>query len=270
MKPRVGIGITTYKDVSDPQVGAAIFDAYSANLPSIAPVKVSVRSQRFPIASRADFQQHWLTLIPFEVHERKGGARLETGMHRIGPQWRAKTGGGGSATFRPEMQYDRDDCIVIDHQWAPKGLWLNFFTELVQLCEPSYAMLHLFEAAEVTPLQGPDGIATFDGPFAGEHHFTMWRAESGHWYRPDPWQAAERRQYRFLPQLSWANFLGTEFGGRYDVAAVQNDAASFHSVGEGALFTVTEKLDDIIRQPSHFEERRNALRASFEPGFFRL
>mgnify|MGYP001202684952 CR=1 FL=1 len=269
MKPFVGIGITTYLDISSVQHGAVVFEAYEKFAPTLAPDNVRIHSLKFPVSDAQSFANHWRTEAPFEVREDRGrGALVERGNFIIGAEWRRAGRGGGEATFRPEMQNDRPDCLLIKHPYSVGPNWLGLFRRLVDICRPSYAMLHLFTEEEVKGAKG-DRFKKFDGPFAGEEHFVSWRSSLGEWRKPDKWQHEERRTYRFLPNLSWANFLGLEFAGQFEEAQIERKAANISSSETGLLFTVTDDISDALKDIDRFEASRRNLRAAFKDGFFR-
>jgi hypothetical protein len=91
----------------------------------------------------------------------------------------------------------------------------------------------------------------------------------GHWRKPDRWDAAARRQYRYLTDLSWANFLGREFEGQFDSAIIRKLAAKARTLGNGFAFQVTGSLADVERHPDEFNSSRDLLKGAFRHDFFR-
>jgi hypothetical protein len=272
MKPRIGIGITTYRDISSPEFGEAVFDAYAEASERITPNQVKVWSIKSIVENRDDFGRLWLTRTPYQVHEGRSrrGPVLERGEYMVGAEWK-RTGalaGEGSVTFRPELERSRTNEIIINHAYSPRVDWLSFFRALVAICGPSYAMLHLFTDTELATSASGDRFEVFDGPFAGEAGFTHFRSPLGHWDGPDQLRLVERRIYKYLPELSWANFLGPEFRGNYDPQFLARKAAVCEADGDSTLFCVTPSLGDVIDRYEEFNLARVRLRAAFPPRFF--
>lgn len=269
MKPFVGIGITTYLDISSTERGAAIYDAYNAHAPTLAPDHVRIRSVRYPVCTAADFASYWRADGTFELRENRGrGPIVEKGNLIVGAEWMRPGRGGGKVIFRPELQNDRPDAVVIKHPYSSQCDWSGLFSRLVDICEPAYAMLHLFTEEEIGGPQG-DRFERFDGPFAGEEHFTSWKSSLGEWRKPDRWEVEERRRYRHLPSLSWANFLGPEFEGQFDKDHLAKHAAHCRAGRAGILFSVTNVIDDVINESDHFASSKLSISAAFRNGFFR-
>jgi hypothetical protein len=270
MVSKVGIGITTYLDITNPGFGDAIFDAYLSTSAKITPNQVHVQSQKHPVQSREDFSRLWLTRAAYEVGERRQGTVIDKGEFLIGARWRrtGRLSGLGEVKFRPERDTNGTSSISIVHNYSTGVDWQRLFDELVAISAPSYAMLHLFTEAESARHAHRERF-NFDGPVVGEDHFTSWLSSLGHWRRPDRWELKERRQYRYLTELSWANFLGSEFEGQFDPVAIEKVAAKAHFVGKGFVFQITDSLADVERRPSEFDKSRELLRNAFLPGFFR-
>lgn len=269
MKPFVGIGITTYLDISSKAHGAAVFEAYEASIPTLTPDRVRVWSGRHDVSDAHGFANYWRTKIPFVLQEgSRRGPVLDKGSYIIGAEWRRTGRGGGKVEFRPELQDHRADHLLIKHPYSVRSDWLGLFRRLVGICQPAHAMLHLFSEREV--LEGKGGrLDAFDEPFAGEEHFVSWLSSLGEWRRPDPWELEARRRYRFLPELSWANFLGPEFDGQFHKDLIEQHAAQFWSAEIGILFAVTNDISDVVKKPEYFASSRRILRTAFKEGFFR-
>jgi hypothetical protein len=272
MKLKVGIGITTYQDISSSSFGAIVYDAYLATSPKIVPTRVDVWSKKHEVIDRDSFSTHWLTEMDYRVMENrsKSSAILEKGQFRVGAKWRTtgRLPGQGEVSFRSKLDSSRTNEVVIKHKFDTAINWAYFFERLVEVMQPAYAMLHVFSEEE--PNQGElDRVEVFNRPFAGEEYFTKWKTSLGTWRKPDSWQLEERRRYRFLPNLSWANFLGPEFDGQYNHAELSSRAESVLPSGQGILLKVTGALSDVIDRREWFCEKRNLVRGAFAPGFFR-
>lgn len=268
MKITVGIGITSYKDLSDPAVASAVYRAYEETAANIAPDRVDCYPLKFEVSSEAEFVDHWLTLNPFTVQDRRGGQIIERGFYRIGAQWRRRTSlrGTGFAEFRPETDWTRNDTIEIFHDYSAKIDWQKFFASLIEATEPAFAMLHLF--ASKSPEEGPS-FTRMDRPVTGEHAFTSWQTPLGNWRKPDHHRLEDRRTYRFLPDLPWASFLGPQFAGQFDREQLRRDSAAFRSLEGGDYVQVTNQLSDVMEAPTQFHARQAELKQAFREGFFR-
>ncbi|MFT4027896.1 MAG: hypothetical protein QM676_14010 [Novosphingobium sp.] len=62
-------------------------------MPNIAPdhLNISLASTKIDISTEADFVDNWLTLIPYEVLDHRGGKVIERGECRIGAEWHRQT-----------------------------------------------------------------------------------------------------------------------------------------------------------------------------------
>lgn len=272
MKPKIGIGITTYRDISSPEFGEAIFDAYAAASERITPNQIKVWFTKSIVENREDFGRLWLTRMPYEVREdrSRNAPVLRRGADMVGAEWK-RTGalsGEGKVTFRPELDRSRTNEILIRHTYSPRIDWLSFFRALVDISRPSYAMLHLFTDTELETSASGDRFEVFDGPYAGEKRFTHFKSPLGHWDGPDDLRLTERRIYKYLPELSWANFLGPEFLENYDPHVLAREAALCEIDGDTILFCVTSALGDVIDRYQEFNLARVRLRAAFPPRSF--
>lgn len=268
MPIKVSIGITTYKDISEKNIGSAIYNSHKEVSEKIVPNQVRIWSNKYMIDNVHDFSSHWLTLMPYKVKENK--AILGSGTLRIGAEW-LRTGtlaGRAEVRFRPEMQEERCDTLTINFNYSPKIDWYSLFEKLTEICEPSYAMLHVFTDKEKSYSIGKDRLERFDAPIVDEHRFVTWKTYSGSRTGPDPWEKEKRRTYRFLPQLSWANFFGHEFKGQYDRNLIKNESASFKTKKYGDLLLVTSSISDIVKNTDYFETKRTSIKKCFNDGFF--
>lgn len=272
MKLKTGIGITTYQDISSPDFAAIVYDAYLATSPRIVPTRVDVWSKKHAVIDRDAFSAHWMTETDYKVMENrsKSSAVLEKGQFRVGAKWRTtgRLSGQGEVRFRPKLDSSRTNEIVIKHKFDKAIDWAGLFERLVEATQPAYAMLHVFDEEET--YQGEtDRIEAFNRPFAGEAYFTQWKTPLGTWRKPDSWQLEERRRYRFLPNLSWSNFLGPEFDGQYNHAELLSRAESVRPKGKGILLEVTGALSDVVDRREWFQEKQDLVKGAFAPGFFR-
>jgi hypothetical protein len=271
-KPRIGIGITTYRKLAEPEIGGAVFDAYAAASPRIVPNRIDVWSERHPVAGRDDFARHWLTIMGWEQQEERGGPVTARGEHRVGATWRhvGAPVGEGKVTFRRELDPKDADRIEIGSAWSPRVDWLVLFRALCAICRPAHAALHLYTDREGALLDAEDRQDYFERPVTGETAFTAWRTPLDTWRKPDACELEKRRDYRFLPQLFWANHLGPEFSIVADRAFLAANACHVEEGESGLLFTVTEALADVDTDFERFRYARAALRHAFAPGTLRI
>lgn len=268
MKPRIAIGITTYKDIASPEFGRAVFETYASVSPKMTPNQVTVWGKKHPVSRGDDFAALWLTASPYELRESRSqdAAVLERGTWETGAEWRTGAPVGvGQVDFRPSLDPSRTNAITISHAYSPRVDWLRLFEGLVRQAEPAYAMLHVFTEREVAASSSADRFERFDEAFAGEHWFTSFRSPSGHWDVVDTLRLEQRRNYKFLPELSWANVLGPEFDGNYDPSVIARYAARHQSVEGRMHFSITESLQNVVDQYDEFNLARIRLRAAF-PG----
>lgn len=273
MSAKIGIGITTYQDIRSAEIGRRVFEAYQSAAPRAVPNQVLVWSEKYLVDSPEEFSARWLTRIPFEVRDHRTKEIIERGEHQVGANWRRTKPirGQGSASFGTKETAADTSELVIEHNYSKDIDWIGLFEQLIEIAQPSYGMLHLFTDAEIARTAGNDRYDKFVGPFAGETHFTSWRSSLGEWRKPDPWEVKERRAYRHLPELSWANFLGPQFDGEFDRDRLTSSGAIVRAVdAPGILFTVTEDIAAVSDTPTQFGAGRSLLRESFGPGFFRV
>lgn len=271
---KIAIGITTYSDISSKEFAAKVYDAYSEASPKLLPdqIRIMLPPQKYDVKNREDFTLHWCTNVPLFSREKyRRGPMEKTGNLMIGAEWRKRgtLAGMGEVNFRPEIDPAGSNTISISHNYSPNIDWQKFFLRLCDISNPSYGMIHLFDKGERERNASLDWLEKFDGPVAGEKIFTSWKSALGYWRKPDQWQLKERRSYRYLPQLSWGNFLGPEFDGQYNKLKIQEKAELFDHIGGGFFFTTTHSIDDIRKKREQFEDRRLLLRDCFQPGFFR-
>lgn len=275
MRHKIAIGITTYVDISDSEFGAAIYRAHENVSKRLTPSKMQIWSAKHDVGSALDFSSLWLTIMPFEKRETKGpdkGELLEKGEFRVGAQWR-RTGslaGRGRVDFRPEIDHSQCDTLSLEFNYDPNIDWYVFFGRIVDICKPAYGMLHLFTDLELSRSEGKDVLERFDGPLVGEGSFTKWKSSEGHWRGPDKWQLAERRYYRFLPQLSWANYFGSEFDGEIDRMRRKAVADGVQGNVDGRFLRVTDAISDVVDRQEFFSAKREELKSCFPDGFFRV
>lgn len=268
MKPKVGIGITTYEDIRSRDFALALYEALVDCSPKLAPLKVEVINNKYDIENAEDFAIHWCTQMRLVARPKYGVSPSYTPISEFGANWRIKGALSGTGdVFFGGHDPGSPSTLTLENNWVPAVSWEGLFYRLVELFKPAHANLHVFTERELE-LAGHGNFA-FRAPIVGERAFTSWMSNLGQVRGPDPWQLAERRRYRFLPDLAWGNFLGPEFLGRLNPAQLLEGAKAAMQVNNGVLFQVTEELRDLVKQPEMFEEERANLRRAFAVDFFR-
>lgn len=271
MKPRIAIGITTYKDITSLECGAAVFDAYTEVSPKMQPTSAKVWSEKTKVTNRDEFASVWFNEMPYIVRENRSKAAqvLRRGSYLVGPEWSTGAPAGtGLVNFRPELDTNSTNCIEISHAYSSRVDWLRFFKLLVAITEPAYAMLHLFTEQEAASSPAGVGFERFDEPFSGEGWFTSHRSPSGHWDTPDLLRLDQRRNYRFLPELSWANALGPEWQDNFNAKVISELSSWCEKTGNTTIFGVTDSIKDVLDSYEAFNSVRVKLRNGFGPGAF--
>lgn len=155
--------------------------------------------------------------------------------------------------------------MSLNFRWNSDIDWWALFARLCAITRPAHGMLHLFTPAERKLLD----YQAFDGAVLGELAFTSAVAEDGNYVRPDTWASEARRRYRFLPELSWGNFLGEQFVEAFDRVELGRNTLQPASASSGALFKLTDHLSDVVDRPVEFEAMRSRARAALVAGTFR-
>ena len=268
MKSKVGIGITTYEDIRSRDFGAALYEALVAASPKLAPYRIEVIGYKYGVTSVQDFVPHWSTEIRLVVRPKYGVSPSYTPPSDFGASWRTKGAlSGDGRAFFGGRDPNSPATLILRHNFAANVDWKELFRRLVEIFKPAHANLHLFTDRELE-LAG-EGSFAFRAPIAGEGAFTSWKSTLGNIRGPDPWEVAERRRYRFLPDLAWGNYFGSEFSERFDRARLLGSSDGAKELGNGILLHITEKLSDVAKQPDFFEGERAKLRKAFADDFFR-
>jgi hypothetical protein len=274
VRPKIAIGITTYVDISGTEFGKAIYQAHEDTSNRLTPNKVEASVTKHDVETADDFGALWLTIKPYKLVVAKGpdkGTLVEKGEYHIGAEW-SRTGslaGRSRVDFRPNTNHADCDRLSIVFNYDPKIDWYGLFERLVDVCKPAYGMLHLFTELELSRSEEKDRFERFDGPVVGEGSFTSWKTSEGYWRHYDKWQLAERRYYRYLPQLSWANYFGPEFDGEVDAVRRKIGADANQGNEAGRILRITDAISDVVKRPEFFDAKREELKSQFPNGFFR-
>lgn len=268
MNAKVGIGITTYEDIRAAAFGHAFYETLVAGAPKLAPDRIEVLYNRFEVENAQDFASHWCTETRHVLHSKHGVTPSYTPPSDYGASWRTR----GSLTGHGQVFFGGRDpnapaTLTLEHRFTPRVPWKEIFRRLVHIFKPAHANIHVFTERELE-LAG-DGCFAFRGPICGEAAFTAWNSPLGTIRGPDPWEIAERRRYRFLPELAWGNYLGNQFSGSYNREKLLGISNTSKELNEGVLFHVTDDLRDVVRRSDFFERERKELHKAFPSEFFR-
>lgn len=268
VKPKVGIGITTYQDVRSPDFACSLYDALVAASPKLAPYRVDTLVDRYAVDSPADFATHWCAELRLIAQPKYGVAPSYVAPSAFGANWKVKgTLSGDGEVFFGSRDTNEPATLTLWHNYSARVNWQSLFRQLIDLSRPAHANLHVFTERELDRV-GDDRFS-FRAPIVGEASFTHWKSVLGDWRGPDPWDVDARRQYRFLPDLAWGNYLGVEFSGRFDRTALIDHSSNPVELDAGILFHVTDDLSDVVAPDGVFEERRAKLRSTFADGVLR-
>lgn len=271
-KDRVTYGFTTYTDIRDAKFGKGVYRALESISNRLTPNRMKFLGVNLREVEETSFSENWYKEYATERKEHRGknAKVLEKGVLPVGCDW-SRTGtlsAKGSLGLGPSKDPLRSYTLSIEFNYTPRIDWAGLFVALVDLLSPSYGMLHLFTKEE--RIGKPSDNFTFLGPVVGEREFTGWISSLGDFRRPDSFELDKRKNYVHLPQLSWMNFLGSEFNGQYDKNIVKGESNNFKEYESGILFSVTENIDAVKNQKAIFEGRRENLKQCFVENFFRF
>lgn len=268
-KDRVAFGFTTYIDIRDQEYGKKVYKALESISNKLTPNRMKFLGVDLKEVDLESFSENWHLEYSTEIREprEKGWGKA---VLPIGCEW-SRTGplsAKGRLGLCPSKDPLPSYTLSIEFNYSSKIDWQGLFCLLVDLLRPSYGMLHLFtEDERIGELF--DKFSYF-GPVVGEIEFTGWISTLGELRKPDSFELSKRKQYIHLPQLSWMNFLGPEFNGKYDPRSIMEKSNNYKEHDFGTMFSVTNSIGDVMNQRGLFEQRRKELKASFAEGFFRF
>lgn len=266
--PKVGIGLTTYKNIKSADFGLAFYEALIACSPKLAPSSVEVILENYGVEGAQDFASFWCNERKLVVRPKYGVAPSYIAPGNFGAHWRTKGAlSGRGEVFFGGVDPNNPSTLLLEHNYAAKPNWTALFLELLEVFEPAQANIHVFTKRELD-LAG-QGRFAFRQPIVGEGAFTHWKSKLGDWRGPDPWEILQRRNYRFVPELAWGTYFGAEFSESLDKEFLLARGKDSIELCNGVLLKVTEGLIDVIKQPDQFEAERNKIRSAFPENFFR-
>lgn len=263
----VSLGITTYRRISERDFARSLYGVLAENSHLLIPDRLGdwARHPR-QVRNADDFAELWAAPISWHVNETVEAGRLNRLLvalrlkrRRLGPlqfdaylppEWsrsRAPKGYGKATIRRPDDGYG-DNTVVMSHAYHPDIDWFRFFRTIVELTTPSCAMMQLnvFDGnfSDTNPPSLPVGERTFTG-------------------RVDRWRLKERREYRRLPYLAWANYFGPEFEGVLKQTELAAQAAHAEQFAAGLLVTVTPSITDSTEHRNEYQAALDRLQARF-------
>lgn len=257
----VVIGITTYDDISNSDTARAVYDILHQCDVRLTPEFINWHEPvNIPIEKLETWSHYWMT----DAVIRGQGTSTDV---KTGAIWRRrKTVRNWGMVHHASGNNGNFDSTLIMVFNQKRGIdWFTLFSELCALLRPAHGMLHQFPPQEIKQLD----YHRFDSAVVGENAFTGRVAEDGNKVFPDLRKRTWPRQFKYLPELAWANYLGQELSATYDTAAILNRASRAWPNELGLLFRITDSFDDVTEDHERFSARRLELRDCFVAGTFR-
>lgn len=255
---RVAIGITTYQDISGKDHARFVYDALCQTDHRLCPEFVNWHEPiNIAIENQEIWTEYWAQNATIEFE----GIVSNT---KFGGLWRRRKSvqnWGMVNHILPKNGEPRTSTLMMDFRWHAKIDWWQLFSELCNGFETTYGMLHLFTPEEIKPLD----YQAFDGPVCGEHSF----AAKPNKYGQYPRTSDGSKIFSFLPELSWANYLGPKFAHLYDEEIICANAYNAKLDGQSLMFRVSQNLGDVMHEHEMFSNKRMILRKAFTKGTFR-
>lgn len=268
MKAKVGIGITTYEDISSSDFALRFYELLAETSTKLLPYKAENLVENGMVSTSTEFAYYWAKEKRLVVKAKYGVTEPYTPKSLFGGQWFTKGAlSGHGEVFFGSRDPHSSHTLSVTHNFSPSVDWPVLFQQLIELTRPSQANLHVFTEREIS--QAGSGRFAFVRPIIGEPSFTYWKTSLGEWRGPDAWQLQERRDYRFIPQLAWSNYLGKEYFKICNFKNIKDSCANWKESNHGLIFSITESLSDVIKDPETFEGKRSNLRQAFPDNFFR-
>ena len=257
----VVIGITTYDDISKSDTAQAVYDILHQCDARLTPEFINWHEPvNIPIEKLETWSHYWMT----DAVIRAQGTATDV---KIGAIWRRRKSvrNWGMVDHASGNNGNLDSTLIMVFNQKSGIDWFALFSELCALLRPAHGMLHQFPPQEIKLLD----YHRFDNAVVGEMAFTGRVAEDGNKVFPDLRKRTWPRQFKYLPELAWANYLGPELSATYDTASILNCASRAWPNGHGLLFRITDGFDDVTEDHEQFSARRLELRDCFVAGTFR-
>ena len=249
-KSKIAIGITTYKDITSPEYAERLYQACLTASKKIVPNRLNFLGVKCSVSSCGQFAQNWTKKYARETRENrsKNAKVLDKGELHVGAEWSTvgAISGKGSLGLPPTKEPLKSYTIQLQYNFNENIDWLNLFRNIIGFTSPSYGMMHLFSPEDIQLKRS--GGTTFGGPVIGESQFVRWATSISTIRKPDSWEFEKRRNYIALPELSWANYLGSEFSGNYNASCLEEASHLFEIDNDGVLILATKNVSDVLVQ----------------------
>ena len=134
---------------------------------------------------------------------------------------------------------------TIEYNWNKKIDWFILFKKLIDISKSYFGYVHVFTDQEIEPAAIGSAIGCF--------------------LRGTPSGPLKKNG---IPQLAWANYFGEEYVKELDLLLIKQHGFEINPLGEGYVFNITDKIEDVITNYDHFHARRQELKSLFRPGLF--
>lgn len=259
--PTVAIGLTTYDDISSPEHARSVFKILKQVDSRLCPEFVNWHEPiNIPISKEAVWVDYWAQSAVLRSY----GSAMDI---QLGSLWRRRRSvqSWGSVNHASKQDPSYDSTMSLSFRWNAQIDWWRLFSRLCDTLNPAYGMLHLFTDTERKRVE----LCNFDGPVVGEGAFINKLSSDGNVVRVDRRKRTNPMQFRYLPELSWANYFGVEFESLFNPEHLTK-AASFGKTEDGkTLIRISNKIEDILNDHENFCVKREKLRALFCTGVFR-
>tara|TARA_R110002096_G_scaffold105931_1_gene233125 strand:- start:145 stop:948 length:804 start_codon:yes stop_codon:yes gene_type:complete len=255
------IGITTYDDISNSETARAVYNILHQCDAQLTPEFINWHEPvNIPIETLETWSHYWMT----DAVIRGQGAPADI---KIGAIWcrRRSVRSWGMVDHASGNNGNLDSTLIMRFNQKSGIDWFSLFSQLCALLRPAHGMLHQFPPQEKKMLD----YNRFDSAVVGERAFTGRVAKDGNKVFPDLRKRTWPRQFKYLPELAWANYLGPELSATYDAVAILNFAARAWPNERGVLFRITDDFGDVTEDHERFSARRLELRDCFVAGTFR-
>lgn len=122
--------------------------------------------------------------------------------------------------------------------------WLPAFRRLCRVMRPTFGLLHYF-----VPIEDTERSGTPESYFGGG-------------------VGPPRGTLKDIPNLGWATFLGGELAKAVKAEQIEEAGFTIEKINDGYLLRLTDNINDLADNYSHFSKRRAELKKLFPDDFF--
>ena len=202
-KATVAIGLTAYNDMSGPEHAKYVFEILHQTDPKLCPEFVNWHDPvNVPILNESVWTEYWAQDAVFKGN---GSARDV----KFFGMWRRRHSikSQGMVNHGSEQGIGNPSTLSLTFRWSAKIDRWYLFSSLCDVFTPAYGMLHLFTDAEKKRVE----LCSFDRPVVGEVAFVNKLSSDGNLIRIDRRKRTIPMRFSYIPELSWANYFGSEF-----------------------------------------------------------